>query len=36
MSETVFGALSRNAANPFDFFDLPPEQVVEVGSRIDL
>jgi KUP system potassium uptake protein len=36
LAETVFAALSRNAANPSDFFDLPPEQVVEVGSRVDL
>jgi KUP system potassium uptake protein len=35
-SETIFAALSRNAANPSDFFELPPAQVVEVGSRIDL
>jgi KUP system potassium uptake protein len=36
VEESVFAALSRNAANPSDFFDLPPEQVVEVGARIDL
>jgi KUP system potassium uptake protein len=36
VSETIFAALSRNAANPSDFFDLPPAQVVEVGARIDL
>ncbi len=36
VSETIFAALSRNAANPSDFFDLPPTQVVEVGDRIDL
>jgi KUP system potassium uptake protein len=35
-AETIFAALSRNAANPSDFFDIPPAQVVEVGSRIDL
>jgi KUP system potassium uptake protein len=35
-SETIFAVLSRNAANPSDFFDLPPTQVVEVGSRVDL
>jgi hypothetical protein len=27
--------LSRNAAKPTDFFELPPAQVVEVGARID-
>ena len=35
-AETVFAALSRNVANPSDFFDLPPSQVVEVGARVDL
>jgi KUP system potassium uptake protein len=35
-AETIFAALSRNAANPSDFFDLPASQVVEVGSRVDL
>jgi KUP system potassium uptake protein len=35
-SETIFAALSRNAANPSDFFGLPPARVVEVGARIDL
>jgi KUP system potassium uptake protein len=36
VSERIFATLSRNAANPSDFFDLPPARVVEVGSRIDL
>jgi KUP system potassium uptake protein len=36
VSERIFAALNRNAANPSDFFDLPPAQVVEVGSRVDL
>jgi KUP system potassium uptake protein len=36
VSERIFAALSRNAANPSDFFDLPPARVVEVGARIDL
>jgi KUP system potassium uptake protein len=35
-AETIFATLSRNAANPSDFFDLPASQVVEVGSRVDL
>jgi KUP system potassium uptake protein len=35
-AETIFAALSRNAANPSDFFDLPASQVVEIGSRVDL
>jgi KUP system potassium uptake protein len=36
VSERIFAALSRNAANPSDFFDLPLTRVVEVGARIDL
>jgi KUP system potassium uptake protein len=34
--EGLFAFLSRNARNPTDYFRLPPEQVVEVGARIDL
>jgi KUP system potassium uptake protein len=36
VAERIFAALSRNAANPTDYFDLPPAQVVEIGARIDL
>lgn len=36
LSERIYAALARNASNPSDFFELPPAQVVEVGSRIDL
>ena len=36
VAERLFAVLSRNAANPTDFFELPPEQVVEVGARFDL
>jgi KUP system potassium uptake protein len=36
VAENIFAVLSRNAANPSDFFDLPPARVVEVGARIDL
>jgi KUP system potassium uptake protein len=35
-AESIFAALSRNAANPSDFFGLPPARVIEVGARIDL
>ena len=35
-AERIYAVLSRNAANPTDFFELPPSQVVEVGSRVDL
>jgi KUP system potassium uptake protein len=36
VAERIFAMLSRNAANPSDFFKLPPAQVVEVGARVDL
>jgi KUP system potassium uptake protein len=36
VSERIYETLARNAANPSDFFELPPSQVIEVGSRIDL
>ena len=36
VSERIYAALARNSSNPSDFFELPPAQVVEVGSRIDL
>jgi KUP system potassium uptake protein len=36
VAESIFAVLSRNAANPSDFFGLPPAQVVEVGARVDL
>jgi len=35
-AESLFAFLSRNAANPTDFFELPSAQVVEVGARVDL
>jgi KUP system potassium uptake protein len=34
--ERIFAVLNRNAANPTDFFHLPPAQVVEAGSPVDL
>ena len=36
VAEVIFAALSRNAANPSDFYELPPAQVVEIGARVDL
>jgi KUP system potassium uptake protein len=36
VAERIFAALSRNAANPTDFFELPPAQVVEIGARVNL
>jgi KUP system potassium uptake protein len=34
--EGLFAFLSRNAKSAIDYFGLPPEQVIEVGARIDL
>lgn len=36
LAEGVFALLSRNAKSPVDYFGLPPEEVVELGIRIDL
>lgn len=36
LSESIFAFLSRNARNASLYFQVPPEQVVEVGLRIDL
>jgi KUP system potassium uptake protein len=34
--EVLFSALARNASSVTDFFNIPPNQVVELGSRIEL
>ncbi len=34
--ETAFAFLSRNATSATDYFAIPPRQVLEVGSQIDL
>ncbi|MDI1483269.1 KUP/HAK/KT family potassium transporter [Polyangium sp. y55x31] len=36
VSETIFGFLSRNATGATNFFNLPPERVVELGMQLDL
>lgn len=36
VGERVFSLISRNARNPTDYFHLPPVQVLEIGSRVDL
>jgi len=36
VTETIFGFLHRNAANVDRYFRIPPEQVIEVGTQIDL
>lgn len=34
--ETLFGFLSRNAMDATRFFKIPPDQVVEIGARVEL
>jgi KUP system potassium uptake protein len=34
--EAVYAFLRRNARNPTDYFMLPPWQVVEIGTQMDL
>jgi len=36
MQQAIFAFLSRNARNATDYFGLPPEQVIELGTQIDL
>ena len=36
LREGVFAFLSRNSAGPMAYFAIPPEQVVELGTQIDL
>ena len=34
--QEIFSFLSRNARNATDYFGLPPDQVIELGTQIDL
>ncbi len=34
--ERLFAFMSQNARSPTSYFDLPPNQVVEIGARIEL
>jgi KUP system potassium uptake protein len=36
LTESIFGFLSRNSRSATSYFNLPPEQVIEVGYQIDL
>jgi len=36
ISESMFDFLSRNARRATDYFGIPPEQVMELGSYVDL
>jgi KUP system potassium uptake protein len=35
-TEPVFAWLSRNVRAATDYFAIPPEQVIEIGSQVDL
>jgi KUP system potassium uptake protein len=32
----LFAALSRNASNPTDYFNIPPDRMIEIGARVQL
>ena len=34
--ESIFSWMSRNAATPMEFFRLPPNRVVELGSQVEI
>ncbi len=34
--EALFGFLTRNSATASDYFLIPPQRVVEMGTRIEL
>jgi KUP system potassium uptake protein len=36
VKQAIFSFLSRNARNATDYFGLPPQQVLELGTQIDL
>ena len=36
VKQAIFSFLSRNARNATDYFGLPPNQVLELGTQIDL
>ena len=36
LGEGVFSFLARNAASATSYFAIPPDQVVELGTQIDL
>jgi K+ transporter len=36
IAETVFGYLQRNAVAADRHFGIPPSQVVEIGTQVDL
>jgi len=34
--ETIFAAMTRNAMNATDFFNIPTNRVVEMGTQIEI
>jgi KUP system potassium uptake protein len=36
LRDRAFALMHRNAASPVRFFGLPPEKVIEVGTRVEM
>jgi len=36
MQDLIFAALSRNAGSVTDFFNIPANRVVELGTRVEM
>ena len=34
--ERMFAAMARNAGNVTDFFNIPPNRVIELGTRVEI
>jgi KUP system potassium uptake protein len=34
--EKLFAALARNAGNAADYFNLPPNRVIELGTKVEI
>jgi KUP system potassium uptake protein len=34
--QRIFAYLERNALDPTDFYDIPPDQVVELGAQVTI
>jgi KUP system potassium uptake protein len=34
--DSLFAAMARNAGNVTDFFNIPPNRVVELGTRVEI
>ena len=34
--DRIFAAMARNAGSVTDFFEIPPNRVVELGARVEI